>query len=562
MITPANPAARMSKAFITCDIENRSDGTVIAINTYDGCTHTTHYDWGSWLAWLRTTGRKRKEYCTIYAHNGGGWDWLSLLEYMIHNDVGGSFETMQNGGRIIAVSVDLGNKVVLKLMDSLWLLFSSLEAAAQKYLGEGKDKLAHLPEWYWTNDRAAFMRYMRRDTELLYRVMVKVADLLYSKIAPISKLRITLPATALLAFRTGYLKQEISIPEDPKVRALLREGYVGGRVEAFRPGYYKKVNVYDFNSLYPSVMATTAVPTTGNSQFTTKLHLGRAGVYYVSFVQSDKRKLPCLMVGGRGVYSGEGVYFTPELRRFPGKLRVHIGCVFDTQACLFREWVENLYALRLTDRNGPLGELCKRMLNSLYGKFAQKPLRSKTICCDWETVEQLQAEGKAVQVLSEEYGIYRVLEPTDVVFEHVGIAGMITSEARGRLYDGFGRDHSDVLYCDTDSIHCLNTRKCAADTLGALKHEFTGEGVYAGKKLYALRNAKGNKVVAKGIRVKRSADDSNGFALDFEGLRTLTEGAKIVCRFKAATTANTVLRGGKSCRFVERKRTIRKTANV
>lgn len=561
MIRKLEKSNRVSRVFSVCDIENRSNGKVLAIDTYDGTTHKVHFDWGSWIEFLRRESRNNKRLRTIYAHNGGGWDWLSLLEWLIPNNPDMKFDTISNGGKIVCVTLEISTRCKIKLCDSLFLLKTSLENAGMKYCGKGKVKHDKLPEWYWDNDREAFWKYLYGDTELLFEVMNSFATLIYSKIAPIGKLSLTLPATTLKAFQTEYLEKDIGTPEDDKVKQLLRAAYAGGRVEAFKPGYHRNIWVYDFNSLYPSVMYDTPVPTTGKVIHTSKFIEGKPGIYYVTFRQDNRRLYPLLMVNGNGAYSGSGWYYENEIRRFVrrhhtfGKIDIHRGIIFPESEVIFKRFVDTLYSLRMTDRNGPLGEVCKLCMNSLYGKFAQKPVRVKTAHLDYDTVEKHRLAGDKVEILSAEYGIYRISRESELGFEHVAISGTITSEARARLWEAF---NTGTVYCDTDSIHTTNELLNHDNNgLGKLKLEFHGEGVYLGKKLYALRNDKTEKVKAKGIRVGGNL----GCNLDFETLQELSrrDTLRVACTFESAATASKVIAGKKACTFSPTTRRIRVT---
>lgn len=557
MIRKLPKANRINKTFSVCDIENRSDGTVLAIDTYDGETHTVHSNWAEWLQWLRTSCRSNKRLRTIYAHNGGGWDWLSFLEWLIPNNPQLTFDTISNGGKIVAITLQISKRNKVKLCDSLYLLKCDLETAGRKYVGRGKIPTQHLPEWYYDNDREAFWAYLYNDCELLHKVMTAFADLFYSKVAQIPKLGLTLPSTTLRAFQTEYLRSDIGVPENAKLKQLLRLGYFGGRVEAFAPGYYPQIYVYDFNSLYPSVMFDTPVPTTGKVVVTKRFRPNEPGLYYVRFNQRNRTLKPLLLVKGYGEYRGTGWYYEPELRRLiqlaSGEIEVIEGYVFTRSEVVFREFVDRLYTLRMTDRNGPLGEVCKLCMNSLYGKFAQKPVRSKTACYDNETLRKVIKSGGTVEVLSAAYGIYKVTSEKPLAFEHVGISGTITSEARARLWEAF---NAGVVYCDTDSVHTTQPIPHDNNGLGKLKLEFSGEAVYLGKKLYALRNQQTEKVRAKGIRVGGKL----GCKLDFDSLLPLLadDTMRLPCKFSSAATATKVLQGKKACVFSTQTRRIRK----
>lgn len=567
MISKSKPANRIRKEWVVADIENRSDGSLIAIETYDGTNKKIHFDWDSWLYYVVEMAKDDKSYRTIYAHNGGAWDWLSFIEWIIKSRPSLTFNTIENGGRLVALFVKIQG-LTIRLCDSIFLLQSKLEDAAQTYIKKGKVKIKHLPEWYWDNDRDTFWEYLHEDCVTLHETLLAFADTIYSKIAPIGSMGLTLPSTSMKCFRTSYLDREIEIPQSEDLKSMLREGYTGGRVEVFKPGYFPNVYVYDFNSLYPSVMMDTPVPVTGDAFYSDTFDPDSCGVWDIDFEQKDTSKLPLLMVKGEGVYSGSGVYFTNEINTLiqhaRGKVKVNGGYAFRESEVLFRSYIDKLYTLRMTDRSGPIGNLCKLMMNSLYGRFGIKPERTSTHLVDMDALDSILEKGHHVECLNAEIGLYSITEETVQHGEHVGIAGTITSEARSRLWRSF---NTGTVYCDTDSVHTTNPIPSNASKLGSLKEEYVGEGVYLGRKLYALNNEKSSKVRVKGVRVKKDDDDELGFPLDFHGLKAIVDCGSIECVFRSAPTKNRVLQGGKSCTFnpkiektTKRKRTIRRTA--
>ena len=561
MITKLEPSSSINKQFSVLDIENRKNGELLEISSYNGVQETRHENWYKWYQWICKVSKYDKRYQTIYAHNGGGWDFLSLIFYIINTDEKVSFYTIENGGKIVAVMIPNGN-VTIRLCDSLYLIKSSLDEAGKKYVGRGKVKDDRLPEELYDTDREKFNQYLSGDCKLLYDVISKFADLIHTKVAPISRLGLTLPSTALKCFRTSYLDKEISIPECDTLKAALRSAYCGGRVEVFKPGNYSNVNVYDFNSLYPSVMATTNVPITGTATYTRKFHPDKCGVYRISYDQTRMDRPTLLLQNGIGSNEGNGWYFANEIQCFLrnrlGDITIHEGYVFRKSEVLFAKYVDTLYSLRMTDKDSPLGEACKLLLNSLYGKFGIKEERKSTLYADHDVAKKWIKAGKSVELLDEEMLIWSVTENVEPAYQHVGIAGTITSEARVRLYEAMD---VNTIYCDTDSIHTVSNLP-TSKKLGELKLEFSGAGVYCGKKLYALKNEKEEKVRAKGIKV----GGKFGFSLKFDDLVNIDKGQTVETSFISGTTAKEVFKGKAPCTLTPenntRKRKIRRTVKT
>lgn len=560
MLKRKKPGKQADTNFVVCDIENRANGEVFWIQTYDGENHYTHYNWGDWLDFIEEKAGETPRFQRIYAHNGGGWDWLSFAAYYLERK-GQTVRFNMVGSKLLLVSLPVSEDITIQLCDSMNLFYTSLDKAAKAFVGEGKVTIDVLPEKLFATDKEKFLRYVKADTELLYRSVIRFAEILYA-LTGVGKLGITLPATAMAVFRTRFLAREIWIPTEDKLKQILREGYRGGRVECFRPGHHKNVRVYDINSLYPSVMRKIAVPTSAKGFWTTKLHLAVPSVYRVRFTQTNRKIKPVLMVNGEGAYEGSGVFFSPELQLLKevdkrAKIEVVEGFVFVESHCLFRAYVDTLYAKRMEDKGGPMGEICKRLLNSLYGKFGQKTVRESLFVVEsGEELAELVAGGATVRPINLALDLYSIEEETECFFEHVGIAGMITSASRVALYRYFT---PDIVYCDTDSVHVTRgTTLPTSAEIGELKCEFEGEGVYLGKKLYALKNSEKEKLRVKGV----SVGGKFGASIDFEKMVGLVAGKSLRCYYQTPTTPREVFVGKAPCVFRNRSRTIKRTSHV
>ena len=565
-----NRGEDIGEFFVVLDIENDPDGNVIDIGTFwrDYATNEdlfhVHNSWADWWSWYYRLAREDKAMRTIYAHNGGGWDWLSLAQWLLENRQDDTTVTgITAGSSLVVLNVRVKGKFTIRFCDSLQLLRSSLDKLATTFLGEGKiDSGGILPHELKQKDEAKYYDYLRRDCEALCSVLEKSLSTIRENVADIDSFGPTIGSTAMKVFR-HMVDEPITIPMDDDFRDFLRKGYKGGRVEAFRKGYFSNVKVYDINSLYPSIMFQQKVPLSDRTIEVGSYRFGHLGVYECSYNQRRRDIPPVLVDGGEGSYRGSGVFYSPELDLLrevdpDAVIDVYRGHLWIDTGFLFAEYVEKLYNLRMKDRSGPLGLLCKFLLNSLYGKFGQHPIREQLVIINefqdlWDLIE----EGASVTEIND--NVYSLEKESRAEFEHVGIAGTVTSAARAALYRGVLDAGADrVIYCDTDSVHTTGDLPddLMGDSLGEYKLEFTGEGVYCGKKLYALRSpTQGEKIRSKGV----SLGGRNGASLCFDDLRRVAEGSSIVCEFQRPSTPREVFRGGESCKFLPRKRTIRMT---
>lgn len=579
MLKPLKPCELVAPNFVVVDIENRPDGSVITI---DVCwrelgkkVHRLFRNWKTFWNWIIAKARNDDRFRILYAHNGGGWDWLSLCHYLLtegkkkHHALTGILAA----SKLVTMTVQIKKRLTIHFCDSFQLLRSPLATLAKKFRVTNKiDLTGKLPHEIYESNPDLFFEYVSADTESLLEVLEISLKLLHENVAPIGTFGYTIGSTAMKVFRT-MLQREIAVPYDESIKTFLREGYKGGRVEVFQGGYYPNVTVFDVNSLYPYAMLTTPVPVSDRGSWVETFDAELPGCYHINFRQTDRNIPAVLMCNGLGAYEGEGVYFSPEIallkRVNPGcDLKINRGYVFLDSEKLFQDYVNKLYGLRLTDPDGPVSLLCKFLLNSLYGKFAQNPERTLLIeVPDFDSLYDIIADGAKIVPINDELGVYGMTSNHAAAFEHVGIAGMITSQARVILYDGMlACGVENVLYCDTDSIHSTTSLppNLVGGKIGQFKKEFCGEGCYVGKKLYALRKSEwcsigqqwSTKIRAKGITV----GGRNGSSIRFDDfIRLSKRGETFKADYSQPATCKQVFSGAQPCSFQPRSRTIRRT---
>jgi DNA polymerase-2 len=140
----------------------------------------------------------------------------------------------------------------------------SLDGAAQALLGEGKtvalrgsaklDELARLR----AEDPAAFCAYCVRDSELVLEILrVTGLDMLTVRRAALTGVALDLAWTSIPAFERVYgvaLRARQIVPP-PRTDRMV-DGAAGGTVLEAEAGVFANVLVFDFRSLYPSLMRT------------------------------------------------------------------------------------------------------------------------------------------------------------------------------------------------------------------------------------------------------------------------------------------------------------------
>jgi len=140
----------------------------------------------------------------------------------------------------------------------------SLEGVARAVLGEGKsvsarglsklDELARLRR----EEPLAFCEYCLRDSELVLRILAKTGlDALTARRAALTGVSLDLAWTSIPAFERIYaaeLRARRVLPPPRAERDV--SGAAGGTVLEAVPGFFPEVLVFDFRSLYPSIIRT------------------------------------------------------------------------------------------------------------------------------------------------------------------------------------------------------------------------------------------------------------------------------------------------------------------
>lgn len=402
----------------------------------------------------------------------------------------------------------------------------------------GLAKLEHDYKWGDTDRDNA---YCKRDVEIVLRAMQgiiqRTADLDLGNFAA------TFPSLAFGAYRHRHMRTPILIDDNDKGLILARQGYYGGRTEAFRMGTIDgPVDVYDVVSMYPSVMATEPMPTVlrgvYSSMTVTDLSVATTDTGAVAEVTLDTNEAVYPLVRDGRLIFPIGRFRTilprPELRHallHDRVVNVHRVALYD-QAVIFATYIAEWWERRLTAlQAGDASEadFCKRMMNSLYGKFGQTGTVYETLgesetneVRSWTEIDLVTGEVYKMRSLA---GLtQRQSGESESRDSHPAIAATVTSAARLRLWELMTASPlSFVMYVDTDSIFRLQTAEPSllsshlGTTLGALKHERTIRSLT----IYGLKDYEMDGVrKTKGLRKNAELQLDGSWRQDqFVGLR-------------------------------------------
>lgn len=358
----------------------------------------------------------------------------------------------------------------------------------------------HAPE-------AVLLPYNEQDCRILFVALERTQDTLLAMGGALKK---TLASCAMHLFRSRYL--HTSIPTLDAVNKQARKAYVASRVEVFRPKS-GAANYYDVNSSFPHSMTA---PQPGRLISVTD-RLPDSGIFLASLTVSvPDSYIPSLPYRGddRRIYFPTGQWHGWFTQSDVEYLLSKGGSIESVSEVLVFEPFNDLrqYALDLYERKAAAKDpftrlLWKLLLNSLYGKFAEREEKRHIVLNPDESWFGWDSPD-SVTFLSP--GIFAVEEQSDIPHAHVPIAANITSMSRALLgrYLDQAAAMGDVFYADTDSVITTATLPCDDTALGELKLERSiTDAEFLAPKLYRMHDAKGKAIVrAKGFRRLSDSD--------------------------------------------------------
>ena len=283
----------------------------------------------------------------------------------------------------------------------------------------------------------------------------------------------TLAGQALRAYRHRFMDFPVLIDDESRALALARESYHGGRTECFRLGRVEgPVWTYDVNSMYPAVMAEGEFPS-ALVRFLTRATVGellrwseRYSLVARVRLHTDRNRFAVVRDDKLVFPTGRfwAALTQPELEDAlaHGEVdRVDELALYE-KAPLFSGFVTELYSLRqdaLSRGDKVQSWMLKILMNSLYGKFAQRgsvwedrgdaPDSRVRSWIEYDAVEQTVRELRQFAGHLQERT--REEESRD---SHPAIASTVTALARTRLWNLIQRaGPEETVYCDTDSLY-------------------------------------------------------------------------------------------------------------
>lgn len=278
----------------------------------------------------------------------------------------------------------------LRVVDSMNYVRLPLSAIGEK-LGVPKG------QWQgWDTPDAELAAYCEQDVTVLRTAVCQMLD--WWREGERGRWAATSAGLAWNAWRHRYLQAPVLVHDDGDVTSLERDAYHAGRTEAFRVGEIGgPVYHYDVNSMYPFVMRKGLFPCalkrSGLWDEPRSFDAEHDPIRCVATVrlETDRPDYP-VRVGGYTVWPSGRFVTTlagPELATAfaAGHVRKVYQWAEYELADLFSSYVDDLYVRKVSAREEGdewSVELYKLLLNSLYGKFAQRT-------SDWEDYPEAKA---------------------------------------------------------------------------------------------------------------------------------------------------------------------------
>ena len=423
---------------------------------------------------------------TLYAHNGGKFDFHFLLPYANHDEI-----TIING-RIAKMQI---GSVVLK--DSFLLMPFALELYKKTEISYKK-----FEEGVREKHRAEITRYLRDDCVDLYDLLTGFHKTLGN--------HLTIGKAAFDNMRKLGIK---ILKGSESHDARYRQYYFGGRTQAFEYGHFKKCDLkyVDINSAYPHAM-THKHPHGNQYTITDKLPRRKLTCEFIKFTGRSIGALP--------VRDDDGILHYPvdQLSRTYHTTGWELQAGLDTNTIKidkihqvhipdkkqhYKPFVNHFYKLKngAKKTGDHISELAyKFCLNSGGGKFATDPRKFK----DYKLAaydDYLDDYGWDFDI--GDISVWSRSAYDGTGFFDVAVGASITGFVRAKLWRAL-QQVTRPMYCDTDSIICgsYSDKLSLSDKLGdwSLDAKINKIAI-AGKKLYTYHNGEKWQNVSKGARL-------------------------------------------------------------
>lgn len=434
--------------------------------------------------------------CLVYAHYGGKFDWHFLKDYFESFD-----PIMVINGRIAKFKIgkaefrDSYNMIPKPLRDY------NKDEFDYSILEKNKRDIPA--------NRIKIQNYLKSDCVHLWNMVIEFISQ-YG-------LNLTQAAAALKFWQklTG-----IKAPKTSKrFYHSISPYYYGGRVQCFKTGiFHYPFKVIDINSAYPYAMKHL-------HPFGDSFHVSDELPHSDNYINRSFISVKCISHGALPYRSKRGLVFPDDNKRrlyhitgWEFNTAIETNTIFDweivkvitfSDSIRFDEYIDYFYDMktRAKHENNTANYLfAKLFLNSLYGKFGANPEKyHEYMLIRPSYIAAAEMDGYNFNCMVGHNALCsKPLIDGKSRYYNLAVAASITGFVRAYLFKAI-KQCSGVMYCDTDSIACVDTNKLPIDseTLGAWDIEGNFSfGAIAGKKLYGFRDNNNKwKTASKGVRL-------------------------------------------------------------
>lgn len=456
---------------------------------YDGSTYREFNTTAEFLDFFRELD------VIVYAHNGGKFDWMYLLDELEPWE-----PIMVINGRLAKFKI--GN---CEFRDSYNILPMPLAA----YKKDEIDYALFEPEERAKPENMIKIRdYLRSDCLYLYQLVSDFANNYGGGL--------TLAGSAMKQWQKIADRKAPSTSED--FYNTFSPYYYGGRVECFRLGIVSEpFKVIDINSAYPFAMKhnhaygdaftrTAELPKSRAYTERSFIHLRGVSRGALPYRAADKSlEFPNDNEARDYHVTGWEFLAAIETRSLDDWEIISVTTFLDS--INFVEYVDHFYEMKSSAEKGsPEYIFAKLFLNSLYGKFGANPDKyDEYTVIRPQFIDAANVDGYDFCADLGKYSLVsRPLSDERRRYYNLATAASVTGFVRAYLWRAI-KDCKGVIYCDTDSIACADSGALALDPneLGAWDTEAVCDhGGVAGKKLYAFHTTAGKwKKASKGVRL-------------------------------------------------------------
>ena len=480
--------------FVVCDIEASKWINFSCIGFYDGEIFQHFLSLTEFFDFLVEEhaasvepSKKGVRKIKIFAHFGGKYDFNFLLEWL-YFDAPPKWELgdlIPRGSGVLCFDVTVPSKygeVVLSFTDSSALLPMGLRKLTESFKVDHIKGDFKFEDWDGTVTDE-LLKYLESDCKGLYEVLKAFFNQpLIKRAGPAT----TIASQAMKVFQTFLHEPIYSLK--PSVDEFVRGAYFGGRTEIFKPYFdgdgKDSLNLYDVNSLYPSVMMDFEYPT-NFKRFTFKYEPEEFGFYDAEVEVPEDMYVPALgvvhvvdktkkFIFPTGRFQGRWSTIELEYARSLGVkiIKTGRGCIFENGGYIFKKYVETLYEMRVeAQRNGDgvTDILCKLLMNSLYGKFGIRLDRELLVLDRGQAGVIPYIEMRNRKDKKQAIRLCKMATELNT-FNNVSISAWVTSHSRIRMHKHYMNCEKDLYYTDTDSLY-TTSQMPSSKKLGDVKFE-------------------------------------------------------------------------------------------